>query len=264
MRSPPSRGLGLVFTSKRLPDVNRLLGRFAHISVKFSRRPRRDPNVGETMNLLRRKPKEAAAPVDQRGEQRFSLVMRTAKLLCESGEYACVVRDISATGAKIRLFHDVPPDTHLYLELANGLRYAMERVWHEGDHAGFRFAAPIAVSEFIEESSPYPRRPLRLKMKRPALITADGRDVRVVLTDVSQQGACIEASSELSVKQYVRVEAAGMPVRFGHICWRRKFAHGLVFQHAFRFDELAQYAFAMQPFDEPVLQEEGEAQTRYA
>ncbi len=103
---------------------------------------------------------------------RFSLVMRSAKLLCETGEYICVVRDISATGTKIRVFHQMPPDTHLYLELANGHRYAMERVWQEGDHAGFRFSAPIAVAEFVEEASDHPRRQLRLGIQRTALILA--------------------------------------------------------------------------------------------
>lgn len=193
--------------------------------------------------------KDKQASADKRAAPRFSLMMRTAKLLCEGGEYACVVRDISASGVKLRLFHDVPPDSHLFLELANGNRYAMERIWHEGEHAGFRFASPIAVEEFIEETSRYRRRPLRLRIQRPALVTADGRDCRAVLVNISQQGACIEASGELAVGQQVRLEVAGMPLRFGHVCWRRKHAHGLVFQQSFRFDELARHAFALQPFE---------------
>lgn len=199
--------------------------------------------------------KDKQVQADMRAAPRFSLVMRTAKLLCESGEYACVVRDISKTGVKLRLFHDVPPDSHLFLELANGNRYAMERMWHDGDHAGFRFASPILVDEFVEETSPHARRPLRLRIQRPALVTADGRDCRAVLVNISQQGACIEASGELALRQQVRLEVAGLPLRFGHVCWRRKHAHGLVFQQSFRFDELARHVFALQPF-EPLPVEE--------
>ena len=74
---------------------------------------------------------DAQDPVtDLRDAPRFSLVIRTAKLICRSGEYPCVVRDVSATGVRVRLFDALPPDSHLALELANGERYAMERVWH--------------------------------------------------------------------------------------------------------------------------------------
>jgi hypothetical protein len=218
------------------------------------------------MKLLRwRQPKEEPTFAELREAPRFSLVMRTAKLLCETGEYVCVVRDISATGTKLRLFHDVPPDTHLYLELANGQRYAMERVWQDGDHAGFRFAAPIEVAEFVEETSPHPRRPLRLSLQRPCLATADGRDWRAMLVNMSQQGACIEAGGEIPVGQQLRLEVPGMPLRFGHVCWRRKHAHGLVFQQAFRLDELARYAFELQPFvPEPVAEAQPVPAARFA
>jgi hypothetical protein len=219
-----------------------------------------------TMKLLRwMQPREEQPVEEMREAPRFSLVMRTAKLLCETGEYICVVRDISATGTKIRLFHEPPPDTHLYLELANGQRYAMERMWQERDHAGFRFASPIAVAEFVEETSPHPRRPLRLRLQRSCLVTADGKDWRAMLVNVSQQGACIEASGELPVGQQVRLEVPGMPLRFGHVCWRKKHAHGLVFQQAFRLDELARLALALQPCaSEPVAETTAKPRARYA
>lgn len=194
--------------------------------------------------------KEVPSFEEMRDAPRFSLVMRTAKLIAESGEYICVVRDISATGTKLRLFHDVPPDTYLYLELANGQQYAMERVWVDGDHAGFRFSSPIVVAEFVEETSPHPRRPLRLCFNRTALLTGDGKDWRAVMVNLSQQGACFEAGGEIPVGQLVRVEVPGLPLRFGHICWRRKFAHGVVFQQSFRLDELARHAHELQPFAE--------------
>jgi hypothetical protein len=212
------------------------------------------------MNLLKwmqskDQPEPQPAFQEMRDAPRFSLVMRTAKLLCESGEYICIVRDISATGAKLRLFHDIPPDTHLYLELANGQRYAMERMWHDGDHVGFRFASPIVVSEFVEETSDHKRRPLRLGLQRSALLTGGGRDWRAMMVNLSQQGAGIEASGEIPVGQLVRFEVPGLPLRFGHVCWRRKFAHGLAFQNAFRLDELARLAFDLQPFPEvPVIE----------
>jgi hypothetical protein len=86
----------------------------------------------------------AAAAADKRAAPRSSLMFRTAKILCESGEYVCVVRDVSATGCRLRLFHAAPPDTHLFLELANGERYAIERIWTRDEYVGCRFSCTIA------------------------------------------------------------------------------------------------------------------------
>jgi hypothetical protein len=182
---------------------------------------------------------------------RSSLMCRSGKILCESGEYACVVRDVSATGCKIKLFHAAPPDKHLFLELANGDRYAMERMWRRRDHAGFRFSCTIDVDRFIAEPNAYPRRAIRLKMHRPADVIADGVASPAVLRDLSQQGACIEAGRKFALEQMLWLEVEGLPPRFGCVRWRRGYAHGLVLQQSFSLDELARHALALQPFDTP-------------
>lgn len=186
---------------------------------------------------------------ERRADPRFALgMLRTAKLLCESGEYVCVVRDISATGCKVRLFHEPPPDTHLFLELGNGERFAMERMWQDGGHAGFRFSSEIDVDEFIEEPSPYPRRPVRLRIERPAAVKVKGAERQVMLVNLSQHGARIETATPLAVCERLRLDVPGLPPRIGNVRWRKGFAHGLVFQQAFRLDEFARHAFDLQPY----------------
>jgi len=193
-------------------------------------------------------PVGVAARADQRAAPRSSLMCRTAKLLCESGEYVCVVRDVSATGCMLRLFHAAPPDQHLFLELANGDRYAMERVWTRDDHAGFRFSCEIDVDHFIAEPSPWPRRPIRLNLKLPADVIADGVASPAVLLDLSQQGAQIEAGRKFAIEQKLWLAIEGQPQRFGCVRWRSGYTHGLVLQQSFKLDELAHYAMALQPF----------------
>lgn len=188
-------------------------------------------------------------PDELRAAPRISLVIRTAKLICRSGEYPCVVRDVSATGVRVRLFDALPPDSHLALELANGERYAMERMWCGKDDAGFRFAASIDVEDFIDEPDRHPRRPLRINLKQPAQVTAGGRDINALVVNLSQQGACIETGTPIPLGQQVRLEIGTLPLRFGHVRWRRGFAHGLVFQQGFRLDDFARHCHALQPYD---------------
>lgn len=186
---------------------------------------------------------------EMRAAPRSSLMCRTAKILCESGEYVCVVRDVSATGARLRLFHAPPPDGHLFLELANGDRYAMERVWVHDDHAGFRFSCTIDVDRFIAEPGRHPRRPIRLRLQQAADVTVDGVASPAVLLDLSQQGARIEAGRKFAIEQKLWLGVEGMPARFGCVRWREGYAHGLVLQQSLPLEELARVALALQPFD---------------
>lgn len=196
--------------------------------------------------------------VERRGAQRHSLMLRTAKVLTAEAETLCNVREVSATGLRLRFFHAPPQDRFLLLELANGERYPLEVVWQRDALIGARFAAPIDVSEFMAEPSPFARRQLRVRVNRGALVTAAGRDHRAQLLDLSQQGARIELGSQIDPLQTVRLELPGLPLRFGHVRWRSGFAHGLFFDHALRLDDFARHLFALNmgtapdPADEPV------------
>ncbi|MFT4025749.1 MAG: PilZ domain-containing protein [Novosphingobium sp.] len=177
---------------------------------------------------------------------RFSLIIRSAKLVSESGEYLCVVRDISATGARLRLFHEPPPERHVFLELANGDRYVMERVWANDGHAGFRIAQPIDVNAFLVEPSPYPKRPIRLRLQRPTVLSASGVKYPASILDLSQKGARITADCHLAVSQQITLDIAGIGAVPAKVRWRGQNLYGLVLERTFRLDELASFAFDLQ------------------
>lgn len=183
-----------------------------------------------------------------RSAPRFTLLIRSAKLVCEGREYLCVIRDVSASGLRLRIFHPLPQVTHFELELATGDRFPLERVWESPDHAGFRFADWIDVKDFIAEASPYPKRALRLKLDFPATITADGAAAHASVRDLSREGARIETTLPLAIRQRVNFTAKGLPPIVGSVCWRSQSAYGLVFQQVFSFEELAKIAAQLQPF----------------
>lgn len=191
---------------------------------------------------------------DLRAAPRFSLMLRAAKLVGESGQYLCIVRDVSESGTKLKLFHAPPDETHLFLELANGARYAVERVWSGDGHVGFRFAAPIVVDEFIEEAGPHQRRPLRLKIEREGLVHVAGLASAAFLHDLSQQGARIEAGCHIAIGQQLRLEVPGLPPRVARARWRQGQTYGLAFEETFRLDELARllHSLTITPADIPV------------
>lgn len=183
---------------------------------------------------------------DLRAAPRFTLLIRSAKLISPSGEFLCIVRDVSSSGVRLRLFHPLPCKSDVTLELASGERFEIENVWESEGHAGFRFIDEIDVHRFIAEASPYPRRQLRLRIDFPAIVTADGVASQVMVRDLSRQGARIECDGLLAVGQKVKLEASGLPTLISNVCWRSSPAYGLVFLELFTFDELARLAETLQ------------------
>lgn len=194
-------------------------------------------------------PDEAA---ELRTAPRISLVLRAAKLLCPLGEFLCILRDVSASGIKARLFHQLPDLQSFELELGNGERFRVELVWQRDDHAGFQFlGGEVDLARLIDEGGPFPKRQLRLKLDLPIDVCSNGAVVVGRLHDLSQHGALIELDRALALRQLVRVSGSALPSRHARVRWRRGKAHGLVFHEGFRLDELAQLVAALQGLKQP-------------
>ena len=185
---------------------------------------------------------------DLREAARAMLLIRSAKLVCDSGEYACLVRDVSSGGVRLRLFHALPPGPAYALELANGARFVMANRWCKGDQAGFQFAQSIDIDAFIAEPGPHPRRPIRLCLHRPGQLFNDGQAMPMILRNFSRCGAQIETTNWLALHQTVRLVVHGLPERYAHVRWRNRYEHGLAFVESFRLEDFAAYAKRLQPF----------------
>lgn len=185
-----------------------------------------------------------AEAIRHRSAERFTLMLRVAKLVSSNGEYPCVIRDVSATGVRLRLFHALPAERHLALFLGNGECYFIENVWDHDREAGFRFSAPIDVRAFMTESSKHPKRQVRLGITLPAILSIRDFSAPVVIRDISQQGARLESDRPLAIDQHVRLKAHGLPEIFASVRWKAGVSHGVVFQQCFRLDELAKLAWS--------------------
>lgn len=186
---------------------------------------------------------------ERRGGKRYILILRAAKLICEAGEFLCVLRDVSDKGLKARLFHPLPLCDAYEIEFGSGESFAVEPVWTRGRDTGFRFAAgPIDVQGLLAEAGPFPKRSIRLRIAEelPVRLRFDHGELTGWVLDISQHGAQIELPAALPIGQQLRIEARGLPVLHGRVRWRRAARHGVVFQECFRLDELAQLTADMQ------------------
>ena len=198
-------------------------------------------------------PKFTASGADERrSEKRAALtMMRAAKLVCQSGEYVCLLRDLSTGGAKISLFHAVPSETHVFLELANGDVHAMIRMWERGTTAGFQFANPIDTGAFIAQIAHPKNLPISLRVRVPAMVMASGQAQPALVTSLAQGGARIELDGYLALGQSMVLSIDGIGECGAWVRARRGRVYDVEFEIVRRLDQFAALALALQPYGTP-------------
>jgi len=189
---------------------------------------------------------DVAALMDQRAAPRFTSLIRAAKLICELGEFVCVVRDVSSTGVRLRCFHSVPREPGLQLELQNGDRFAIEWVRGEGYEASFRFPREVSIERLVRDDMGFPRRPLRLNISIPLTLRTIERSVPAITCNVSQQGCRIESSAPLALAQALIIESEQLPGIRAKVRWRRGATYGLVFDDTFSLIDFASHTARLQ------------------
>ncbi|WP_158241521.1 PilZ domain-containing protein [Novosphingobium sp. TH158] len=202
--------------------------------------------------------------LEKREVQRLVLLLRPAKVIARSGEYLCILRDVASRGARLKLFHPLPRDVLMVLELGNGDRYDIEKIWERGDQAGFVFTHAAQLEHLLVERSRFRKRPVRARVDLPAQVRAGSVVLPAALCNISQQGGSIEGDLPLSVDQRVTLAVKGLPELDAKVRWRRGNRVGLVFEQTFKLDELARLLHRLQPFPPAVAEDEKDAIFRRA
>lgn len=194
-----------------------------------------EPSAVETAGL-------ALADAESRVAKRFTPLIRTAKITGPAGEFLCVVSDISATGVSVRLFHPLPREGALKLEMPNGEQLPVEPVWERDGRAGFRFASPVDLSRVLAGHSKWPKRPIRLNLNMPATLAGLTGRYDATIRNISLQGAQVECDARLAIDQRLRLSNEILPEIVTKVRWRSGGFYGLVFDTTFQFGDLARFA----------------------
>ncbi len=183
---------------------------------------------------------------EQRGAQRYTLLIRAVKIVADQGEFIGVVRDVSSTGLSVRLFHKLPETGSFALELQSGESFAVETVWENDGEAGFQFAEDVSVERFINEVGEFPKRGLRLGICLPVTLMAKGQRHDAVIENISQQGARLSSESLFAIDQYLTLEGEGLRDVRAKVRWRGHGNYGVVFDDTFSLGEFAKLAAILQ------------------
>ncbi len=192
--------------------------------------------------------------------KRAAPMLRSAKVVCQAGEYVCLVRDVSEDGVLLRYLHAVPPEARIILVLANGQTYPIERIWSAEEEAGYRFAGAMAVEEFLHESAPFGLRPVRLAIPASARILDGSATHTAHLRDLSTHGASFACDAGIGAGRLISFQISGLLQQLGQVVWSDDgvgengarndgLAHiGVQFQQPLTLRELAASSFRLQLF----------------
>ena len=183
---------------------------------------------------------------DRRGSERYTSLIRAAKIVSEQGEFVCVIRDVSETGIGLRTFHRLPQIARQELVLQNGLRYALDEVRSTDCEASFTFTEPADVRELIVEASNFPKRPLRISVCIPARVSTPTQCFNSTILNFSQQGCLLECDALFAIEQPLRLEASELDELRAKVRWRRNGKYGLAFDNTFSLQEFSLKAAALQ------------------
>ena len=192
------------------------------------------------------KDSDGEAGADLRGAPRFTLLIRAAKLVSVQGEFVCVIRDVSATGISVKLFHQLPPGEVLDLQLQCGETYKINRIRESEGEAAFEFVDNIDVEQFISEVGQFPKRGLRLGIKIPITIRTLSQRLPAMVHNISQQGARFESEALLAQDQSLRLEGKGLGEFYAKVRWRREQEYGVVFDDVMTLGDFARMAARLQ------------------
>lgn len=205
--------------------------------------------MDNSANIFQADAEHESAP-ESRGSPRFTLLIRAAKLVTKQGEFVCVIRDVSESGISVRLFHALPDEPQIELQMPGGGRYEIQPVRTQANEAAFEFTQQVDVARLIHEASEYPKRGLRLEVYFPITITMAGQRYEGIIENLSQQGARFECEQLFAIDQSLMIEGAESSVGFrevrAKVRWRRDRHYGVVFDDTFTLGDFARLVARLQ------------------
>lgn len=192
----------------------------------------------------------SSALQDRRSEPREATVFRPVLIDAEGFASFCLVRNLSPTGMRAKVYSAFAIDTALVIQFSESELIAGTLIWQKDDHIGVRFEQPIDVSDVLATISKKGargklNRALRLSIDCKGELELGGRTLSIEVLDISQRGLKIRTSF-LRPGDEVSVRLASLDQRKAIVRWTQPGSAGLNFVRPLSFDELGQWVVSQQ------------------
>lgn len=187
---------------------------------------------------LRFKPKE----FERRENDRHLTTLRVAKLVTESSEGLCIVRNASAGGMMIDAMLVIEPGQIVTIDLNNDHQVEGKVVWYRDGLAGVQFDEALDIDSVLAKpgvlkNGMSPRLP-RLEIEGSVELKYSNRSITANICDISQRGVKLSLADELLVNFQITVIMPGFRPLTGSVRWARDNYAGIAFHEIVSISEL--------------------------
>ena len=184
---------------------------------------------------------------NRRTDERHLTLFRVGTLIVDEHRELCLVKNISAGGALIRVYCSLEPDTRLQVELRERQPVAGSVTWVKGSDAGITFDEPVDVVELLKSTSdgPRPRMP-RVEVSCVVFVREGAILHRSILQNISQGGVSVETANPLTAGADVTVSLPGLPPQGGVVRWNAGARVGITFNTVLPLAGLVEWLHARQ------------------
>jgi hypothetical protein len=182
---------------------------------------------------------------ERRKSQRHITVLQVAKLVTDSCEELCIVRDISSGGLKAEIYCSLHIDEKVQIQFKSGQQVAGHVVWVEDRQAGIEFDQAIETEQLLVRREHDPEgRPLRaprLKVDMPGMLRVNGEQVYVHVSDISLDGCKVDSDLLLKPGTGCEISLPGLGYRLASVRWFRDNQAGVRFHERLSYQDFAQW-----------------------
>jgi hypothetical protein len=171
---------------------------------------------------------------DRRGPERFTLILRVGVLEQQGRPSLCLVRNISAAGAQLRIYAPPALDAGASIRIADEPPAPGRVAWIRDGIAGFRFEHSLDAATMFRVRNklrPNHRRSVpRIRVDTTAVVRTGGRMCRALVCDISSLGARLCTRSPLLPGDRAEISLAGMPPLSAYVRWAHGAESGVAFE----------------------------------
>ena len=183
-------------------------------------------------------------PTERRTDDRLITILPAAKLVSETANYICRIKNISAGGLMAEVTSQLAVGDLAYVELNSEQRIPGQIVWTREGSVGIKFDQDVDLRELLANRSQrrgIRPRPPRLEVRCGATVQIGKLYHPVEVHDISLGGMKVAISDWQCAGRDVVVTIESLrPVR-GRVRWYRDGHAGIVFDHPLSFEELAEW-----------------------
>jgi hypothetical protein len=188
---------------------------------------------------------------ERRKEARYTLILRVGVMEQDGKSSICLVKNISSTGAQVKVYTAAVADTKVALRVADEPPVHGQLVWLKEGIAGISFDDELDAATLLrvrQKLKPNRRRAMpRVAVHALAMLRAAGQTSSARVRDISSGGARVRARTTLMPGDRAMVSLDGLPTLSAYVRWNNGEECGVAFDTPIPMQIIATWLEARMP-----------------